>query len=281
MMYQELRFSLEKPPVYTRSEAPFWDDEHISGQMLRAHLDPDCEGASRKLEFIERSVSWIRETVKPSEYRSLLDLGCGPGIYAEKFAEAGYQVTGIDCSKRSIRYAAGSAKKKGLEIRYLYQDYLKMDLAEEFDFATMIYCDYGALSSEERRVLLKKVYRHLRDGGSFLLDVFSMEEYRRFQEKNEWEICRDGGFWRGDEYIALKGRHKYSGHVTLEQTSVISRAGVCAYYVWNTCFAPEALIREVEEAGFQTVGVFGDVAGGEYRESGATLAVLLRKGTVS
>ena len=37
----------------------FWNDEYISEQMLKAHLDPEFDGASRKLDFIEKSVAWI------------------------------------------------------------------------------------------------------------------------------------------------------------------------------------------------------------------------------
>ncbi len=33
--------SLILPPVYTKSKAEFWNDEYISKQMLKAHLDPE------------------------------------------------------------------------------------------------------------------------------------------------------------------------------------------------------------------------------------------------
>ena len=78
---------------------PLWDDEHISLQMLKAHLNPEFNGASRKLDFINKSADWITRIVRPSEFNELLDIGCGPGIYAERFAQFGYSVTGIDFSK--------------------------------------------------------------------------------------------------------------------------------------------------------------------------------------
>lgn len=130
---------------------PFGDDEHISGEMLKAHLDPDFEGASRKLPFIEKSVRWIGELAPAGDYRRMIDFGCGPGLYGERLARTGYEVTGVDMSRRSIAYAERSAREKGLDIRYLQKNYLQMDLGETFDFATMIYCDYGALSTVDRR----------------------------------------------------------------------------------------------------------------------------------
>lgn len=269
--------ALRKPAVYTKSKAEFWNDEYISRQMLKAHLDPDFEGASRKLEFINQSVSWIRELVSPSDSPMLLDIGCGPGIYAEKFAQAGYQVTGIDFSKRSIEYARQSADENGFDISYLYQNYLNMELERQFDFATMIYCDYGALSTDDRKVLLQAIYRHLKPGGKLLLDVFSMTKYRNYQEQQNWEICHSNGFWRKEEYVALNGYYKYPDNVTLDLITVISDEEITPYYLWNTYFTKDMLIREAGDAGFRACGFYGDVAGHAVREESETIAILLKK----
>lgn len=268
----------KKPRLYERTESAFWDDNHISAQLLRAHLDPSFEGASRPHAFIERSAEWIGRTVPPETYPALLDLGCGPGLYAEKFAQCGYRVTGVDCSRRSTRYAAKSAAEKGLHIRYLSEDYLHLSLRETFDFATMIYCDYGALSANERRTLLQIVRRHLRPGGKFLFDVFSDATYAAFREKTTWEVCPDGGFWNADGYVALCRHEKYPEHVTLEQTIVLTEQGDAGrYHIWNTCFSREALISEVQEGGFRVKGIYSDVAGAPCREESPVIALLLEK----
>ena len=276
-MFKSISKALEKPPLYKKTEAEFWNDEHISKQMLKAHLDPDFEGASRKLKFIEKSVAWIKEIVPPSSYPLLLDVGCGPGIYGEKFTKKGYQVTGVDFSKRSIDYAQNSARIQGLDITYLYQDYLNMDLNKVFDFTTMIYCDYGALSTTDRQIVMKKIYHYLKPGEKFLLDVFSMAKYNAFEEKQTWEICHNGGFWSEEEYVALSGCYKYSDHVTLEQSSIISDDEIATYYLWDTCFTKEILMKEAKEAGFKVCEVFGDVTGSSYHENNFTIAILLEK----
>lgn len=276
-MFNRICTALEKPPVYTKTKTAFWDDEYISKQMLKAHLDPEFEGASRKSDFIEKSVVWINQIVPPTAYPLLLDVGCGPGIYVERFAEVGYQVTGIDFSKRSIDYAQHSAQKQGLDIRYLYQDYLEMNLHAVYDFAAMIYCDYGALSTADRQVIMTKIYQYLKPGGKFLFDVFSMEKYHSFQEKQTWEVCENGGFWRQHGYLELTGCHKYADNVTLEQVTILSHDEPTAYYLWNTHFTKELLMEEAEEAGFKVCGLFGDVAGAECRKDHLTMAILLEK----
>ncbi|HGS9412614.1 class I SAM-dependent methyltransferase, partial [Clostridioides difficile] len=176
-MLNKLCMYLERPELYKQSEINFWDDEYISKQLLKAHLDTNFEGASRNFNFIEDSVNWIVTVANPANYPKLLDLGCGPGLYAEKFAQKGYKVTGIDFSKRSINYAQNRNKETNLNINYLFQSYLNMNYNEEFDLATLIYCDYGALSTENRRLLMEKIYDSLKPGGKLILDVFTINKY--------------------------------------------------------------------------------------------------------
>ena len=276
-MYYDILQALEKPPLYTKTKGEFWNDSYISQQMLKAHLDPEFEGASRKLEFIESSASRIKELVPPAEFSSLLDVGCGPGLYTERFSRQGYRVTGIDFSRRSIEYARRSAAGQGLDIAYFCQDYLEMSFREPFDFATMIYCDYGALSDVDRKGLMNRIYRQLKPGGKFLFDVFSVVTYDSFQEAQTWEVCPQGGFWREEGYVALCGQYRYPNLVTLKQTTVLSDRGMMTYQLWDTCFTRESLRKEAEESGFKVCGIFGDIAGMPYREDSPTLAVLLEK----
>ena len=52
-MLKNIETVLEKPILYKKTEGEFWNDEHISKQMLKAHLNPEFDGASRKHAFIE------------------------------------------------------------------------------------------------------------------------------------------------------------------------------------------------------------------------------------
>lgn len=88
-MYHNLYRYLKVPPAYTPSDAGIWTNKHISQQMLAAHLDPTYEGASRNHDFIDQSVAWIKQILPPAQYPNLLDVGCGPGLYAERFCREG------------------------------------------------------------------------------------------------------------------------------------------------------------------------------------------------
>lgn len=107
-MLERLKSYEIKPPAYTRSESKFWEDSHISKYMLEAHLNSEKDAASRTHRFMDESVQWIKALLPPNEYPKLLDLGCGPGLYCERFWASGYNVTGVDYAKRSIDYARAS-----------------------------------------------------------------------------------------------------------------------------------------------------------------------------
>ena len=76
----------EKPKIYEKSSVFMWTDKHISKQLLDIHLNPDIDLGSRKKSTIEKTANWILETQKEKGKLTILDLGCGPGLYAEIFA---------------------------------------------------------------------------------------------------------------------------------------------------------------------------------------------------
>lgn len=276
-MFKTMQELLTRPVEYRSTQCELWNDDYISQQMLRAHLEPNQDGASRRLSFIQQSVDWIQNILAPSVYPQLLDVGCGPGIYAELLAQRGFTVTGVDFSRRSIYYARSSATEKGLHIDYLYQDYLQLAVMRQFDVAIMIYCDYGALSPEKRKVLLGKLYHALRPGGRLILDVFSLAAYERFSEQQSWKISERGGFWSAEPYLELLNRCKYPSNVTLEQFVILSGDQSKSYYIWNSYFSVDSLLTELDAAGFRLVEVFSDVAGRAYDEYSDTLAVIFQK----
>lgn len=90
----------------------------------------------------------------------ILDAGCGPGLYCERFASAGCHVTGIDISDNSIRI-------NGSYLDMSYNNALKPGGYFVFDVSTPVCeanageqcnwyaCDHGFWSSEQNLVLEK------------------------------------------------------------------------------------------------------------------------------
>ena len=276
-MFIEIAKYLSKPDLYSPSSGSFWDDPHISEIMLDVHLDPESDSATRKHEFVDMSIAWISEIAPPLNYPSLLDLGCGPGIYAERFHNAGYAVTGIDFSERSVRYAEVQAALSKTTIEYLRQDYLTIDYTERFNIVTLIYCDYAALSAINRRILLGKIYRALKPGGKFIFDVFTHK--MRKAEDRYWYYSENGGFYADEPHICLESVYQYDDddRTELRQSVVITESSVRCYNIWDHFFCKDEIISEVEPIGFSGYEIFGDIAGNKYSESGETICCVFTK----
>ena len=256
---EELAKLSTKPDIYTKGTASMWNDEHISTYLLEAHINPDIDVASRKQSTINKTVDWIlRQCDK--EGMSILDLGCGPGLYTEVLTSKGHSVTGVDFSKRSIEYAKNHAAEKAQDITYLYQNYLELDMENRFDLAIMIYCDFVVLSPQERAILLANVRRALKPSGVFIFDVLNDKTLAGKTFARSWEAS-EGGFWRAKPYLLLSETFHYpENKVMLDQHIVAEESGNCNIYrFWHHYFAPDDLKTELDQNGFTDVEYYENV----------------------
>lgn len=271
-----LRECLRTPTLYEETAQLFWCDPDVSPQLLAAHLDADNPMASRPPHFIEASAEWIASVAPVGRYPRICDLGCGPGLYAERMARRGYRVTGVDISPMAIEYARASAARNGLAIDYAVCDYVDLRAEHSADMAILAYCDYGALPEKSRGKLMRNVKGLLRPGGIFVLDVFSARHYENARELRSWDVASSGGLWTAEPHVCLHERKKYRNHVLLDRYIVQTSSKVKAYNIWTTCFGPESLAREAANAGFTVIDITGSIAGDALDPAGDTICVVLR-----
>lgn len=251
----------EKPELYEPGSAFMWTDDHISQQLLQVHLNPDVDRASRKRSSIEKTAGWILDTQKQKEKLHILDLGCGPGLYCELFAEQGHSVTGVDISKNSIEYAKQSAAEKKLDIRYIHESYLNLDLdADQYDLVVMIYTDLGVLTPTERDKVLKTVFSVLKKGGMFIFDVLKDQELEKKVSPNNWEV-KSKGFWRDWPHVVLSDSFLYANEkVILFQYYVIDSTNTAdTYRFWTHFFSQSDLMEILDAHDFMDVHFKEDV----------------------
>ncbi len=267
---------MTRPPLGERTPLLFWNDDHISKQMLKAHLSFDNDLASRKKTTIVASVDFILSTLKLPLGAKILDIGCGPGLYTEEFARRGFKVTGIDYSQRSLQYAKESAMKQGLPITYLFQDYLTIDFVAEFDLITLIYFDYGALTKTERETLNPKLTRALKQNGHFVFDAYSTQHFQKLQESREATQHPQGGFWSEKKYQLQKDIFLYPEAKTdLTRYIVTKEDEAKTYHIWNTSFDLQDIEKNFSPHGLSLEKSFSDLMGN--REIKSTLALFLKK----
>lgn len=267
-----------KPEMFSPGAPLFWDDPYISEQLLKVHLDPTVDQASRKPETITASVAWIIEMAGLQPGDQVLDLGCGPGLYAVQFARCGLGVTGVDYSRRSIDYARASAVEQGLAITYRRQNYLDLEDEAQYDAAVLIFGDYCTFNPNNRRKVLQNVWRALKPGGWFILDVSTREHRQRYGAKNSW-YASEGGFWRPGPHLVLEQGFNYPQElVYLDQYIVVDvRGEIVVYRNWFQDYQPEMIQDELRAGGFEVDSLWGDLTGKALAPGCEWIGVVARK----
>lgn len=267
-----------KPEPFAPGEALFWDDPHISSRLLEVHLDPHTDAASRRPETIDRSVDWLIRTLGLSPGASLLDLGCGPGLYASRFARAGFRVSGVDYSRRSITYASDYARQHDLDITYRCQNYLDLDDEDLYDAAFLIFGDFCPLNPRQRSQLLASIHRALKPNGHFVLDVSTREHRRKHGVGNGWHAA-ESGFWKPGPHLVLEQGFDYPDQsIWLDQYVVLEAdAKISVYRNWFQDYTPETIAAELARGGFAVQSLWGDLTGQPLTTDGEWIGVVTQR----
>lgn len=135
----------------------------------------------------------------------LIDLGCGTGRLAIRFARLGHDVVGIDLSDEMLKQAKSNAGP--LPATWLNANILDVNPAGgPFDYAACLFSTWGMIRGRDhRRAMLANVKNLLKPGGLFVLHVHN----RRFHRLGLRRILTH-------ELRALLGRPN-TGDVTMPQ----------------------------------------------------------------
>jgi 2-polyprenyl-3-methyl-5-hydroxy-6-metoxy-1,4-benzoquinol methylase len=278
-MFDELTEINARPePFQYYTTDMLWTDNHTSKKMLEYHLNEALDVSSRNIAFIDRSVEWIVSHFWIDSNTSIADFGCGPGLYTNRLAEKGAEVTGIDFSERSIQHAEDEAKRRRLTINYVNQNYLEFETKKQFNLILMIMCDYCALSPDQRKIMLNKFYKFLKPEGSVLLDGYSLNAFNQREEVSRYEHNLLGGFWSPEDYYGFLNTLKYEKEkVILDKYTIIEKNRTRVIYNWLQYFSRESLQKEFEENGFEVDAFYSDVAGTPFDPDSLEMAIVARK----
>jgi SAM-dependent methyltransferase len=168
-----------------------WDEPAFSARMLAEHLSQEHDAASRRLETVDEQVAWVHDGLLGGKTTKVLDLCCGPGLYASRLSRFGHEVLGIDYSPASIDYAEAAARREGLAVTYHRRDVRAGDYGDGFGLALLIYGEFNTLRPADGRAVLEGVHRALGPGGVFLLEAHPREMIER--------IGTGPATWRAEE----------------------------------------------------------------------------------
>jgi 2-polyprenyl-3-methyl-5-hydroxy-6-metoxy-1,4-benzoquinol methylase len=271
-----LKICLSKPEIFTKSTAKFWDDEYISEQMLKFHLNPDIESASKTKATIEAEAEFIIKTTALSDGKALLDLGCGPGLYVREFAKTGATVTGVDFSGRSIDYANQHVKSEYNNTLFIKMNYLDLNFKESFDIATIIYYDFSALNTTEQNRLLAKIHTALKDNGYFIFDVLT--EIKKTSVATNISV-HESGFWSPKPHLEILNSFLYEDPKTegLQYTIIEEDGSTRVIRIYHRLFSLAEITEMLNANGFQVEKVYQNLKGEVLSKDSETYGIIARK----
>ena len=261
-MYEFLQDISQRPEPFSRYTAKeLWTRPHLARQMLSFHLNQETDLASCRFETIDQIVNWIDSELNLSGKR-VCDLGCGPGLYTQRFSARGADVTGVDFSAHSLEYAELKARDNVQPIRYLNADYLSNDLPTGFDLVTLICTDYCVLSPEQRSILLGRMREILNPDGQIVIDVAGIASLARKEELTEIAERLLDGFWAEGDYVGIKRSFVYPDKdLSLDRYLIVEPNASWQIFNWFQHFTPESIEAELQNACIEIDQMVGDLSG--------------------
>jgi SAM-dependent methyltransferase len=176
-----------------------WHDADFSRRMLRVHLSQVHDLASRRLSIIDQQVDWIHHKVLQAQPATVLDLGCGPGLYIDRLVRWGHTCKGIDISPASIAYARQEHAGE-----YVLGDVRSVDFGAGYDLVAMIYGELNAFAPDDARRIVEKAHEALRAGGRLLLEVSPYAAVVDLGAQPATWHTAEGGLFSDDPYLCLE-----------------------------------------------------------------------------
>lgn len=275
LLIQQIKEKSRRPDLFEKSEAPYWSDPHISQQLLKAHLDEDVEAASRSQDEVRGTIQHLMREQLLDPGFDVLDLGCGPGLYAVEMVRTGARVTGTDLSAASLQYARDQAKERGLDITYIQQDFRDLDAVDSYDLVLQVYGELAGLDNRSRDQVLERIKNALRPGGSLVFDVSTPTLREEVGLSRTWRVS-EGGFWRPEPYLVLEQGFGYPDDTWCDQYVVVDDSGAQVYRHWYHDYTIATLEPVLKKAGFEVTGVWGSLEGDIYTADSEWLAVSAR-----
>jgi SAM-dependent methyltransferase len=181
---------------------------------------------------------------------AVLDLACGHGRLANRLAERGCEVTGLDITPLFLDHARRDADRRGVSVDYVCGDMRRLPWSERFDAVLNWATAFGYFDDAGNKLVLSQVHRALRPGGRFALDV---ENYTTALRRKDPTVVE-----RYSNLLVDHSRHDpLSGRTFVDRTLV--RDGRVRHVPYSVRLFTFPEIKEwLLEVGFRDVTGHGD-----------------------
>jgi len=119
----------------------------------------------------------------------LVDLGCGAGRHAIRFARRGFSVTAVDLSRPMLEMVGRKARAEGVDLVRVRANLCRLGCFPDrsFDYALSMFSTLGMIRGRaSRRRALAEAGRIMRPGGRIALHVHNVWQNLRHGQGRKW-----------------------------------------------------------------------------------------------
>lgn len=257
-----------------------WHEPNFSERVLKEHLSQDHDLASRRFETIDAQVEWIHRYLLDGRPAKILDLGCGPGLYASRLARRGHECVGIDYSPASIAYAVDNARKENLRCDYVCRDIRVAEHGTGFDLVMLIFGEFNAFRPSDAKSILQMSRDALADGGTLLLEPHTFDAVRGSGAPSWSWYSSERGLFSDKPHLCLQERSWDAATSTATDRYFIVDATtgeVSVYAGTQQAYSDDEYRSLLAECGFENVEFFPSLTGTNSESQGDLIAVVARK----
>jgi SAM-dependent methyltransferase len=121
-------------------------------------------------ETNDRQAELVWELLGLQAGDNVLDLACGHGRIANRLAQRGAKVTGLDATPMFLELAREDAKRRGVDVDYIEGDMRELPWSDRFDAVLCWFTSFGYFDDDDNRRVLRETYRALKAGGKLLIE---------------------------------------------------------------------------------------------------------------
>jgi SAM-dependent methyltransferase len=254
-----------------------WDDPAFSRRILQEHLAQAHEAASRRKVTIKKQVDWIHRYVLDGKTTHILDLGCGPGLYAAPFTKLGHTYIGIDFSPACIEYALENAPAG---CAYHLADVRNAEYGSGHGLVLFIFGALNIVPTQDARTILEKVYAALEPGGRILLEVSSPEAVDQIGNQPSMWYSAEAGLFSDQPHLCLMENFWDDERaIATERFYILDAAsGLVTHHAASTvAYTEEQLGVMLEQAGFRNIAFHPSLTGKEEARSQEMMVAIAQK----
>lgn len=201
----------------------------------------------------------------------ILDIPCGIGRHSLEFARRGFKVTGVDRTVSYLEKATKRAAAEGLNVEFLNEDMRHFCRDNAFDVAINMFTSFGYFEeADDDRQVVENIYRSLKAGGKFLIELMSKELIGRDFRERDWNEV-NGIIVLEDRQILNNWEQIRNRWIVLKDDIRIEHQFVLRLY------SARELSMLLNESGFSDIKIYGSLTGIDYDHNAKRLVVVGHK----